>query len=278
MKKNAIVITGASTGIGRASALLLAQKGFTVFAGVRKKADGDALAKDASGDVRSLLLDVTDEKAIANAVKEVTSETGGELYGLMNNAGTGLGSAVEITPVSTVRALFEVNVISIFAVTAAFLPLLRMSRGRIVNTGSANGFVSLPARSLYGATKFAVEAIGDSLRVELRPFGIQVSTLEPGVIQTEIWQKGAAARSELIARADPAVYRLYEDVISYYVNRFSNQKMLKAEEVAQCVLHAFTAKKPRHRYPVGKDARFFRFIGGLPSWARDYIVRKIIYK
>ena len=278
MKNKAIVITGASTGIGRASALLLAQKGFTVFAGVRKKADGDALTKDASGDVRSLLLDVTDEKAIANAVKEVTKETGGELYGLMNNAGTGLGSAIEITPVSTVRALFEVNVISIFAVTAAFLPLLRKSGGRIVNTGSAIGFVSLPAGSLYGATKSAVEAIGDSLRVELRPFGIQVSTLEPGVIQTEVWQKAAAAKSELIAKADPAVYRLYEDVISYYANRFSNEKMLKAEEVAQCVLHAYTAKKPRHRYPIGKDARFFRFVGGLPSWARDYIVRKIIYK
>ena len=278
MKNKAIVITGASTGIGRASALLLAQKGFTVFAGVRKKADGDALTKDASGDVRSLLLDVTDEKAIANAVKEVTKETGGELYGLMNNAGTGLGSAIEITPVSTVRALFEVNVISIFAVTAAFLPLLRKSGGRIVNTGSAIGFVSLPAGSLYGATKSAVEAIGDSLRVELRPFGIQVSTLEPGVIQTEVWQKSASAKSELIGKADPAVYRLYEDVIGYYANRFSNQKMLKAEEVAQRVLHAFTAKKPRHRYPIGKDARFFRFVGGLPSWARDYIVRKIIYK
>jgi NAD(P)-dependent dehydrogenase (short-subunit alcohol dehydrogenase family) len=278
MKMNrAIVITGASTGIGRASALRLAGDGFTVFAGVRIKTDGEALINNSKGRIVPLILDVTDEKMIARAVKEVSAETGGELFGLMNNAGIGQGSAVELIPVNIVRKLFEVNVIAIFAVTRAFLPLLRKARGRIVNTGSAGGFISLPASSLYNSSKFAVEAISDALRIELRPFGMHVSVLEPGLIRSEILRKGREARNKLLAQADPAVYDLYRDVIQHNVKWLEEGDRLPAEAVADRVHHAFTANKPKSRYVIGRDAKKLRFLGRLPSWARDYIVWKTIY-
>ncbi|MCU0845670.1 MAG: SDR family oxidoreductase [Spirochaetes bacterium] len=273
----AIVITGASTGIGRASALRLERDGFTVFAGVRKKTDGDALTGDSMGRIMPLLLDVTDEKMITRAVKTVSTETGGELFGLMNNAGIGQGSAVELTPVSFVRELFEVNVIGIFAVTRAFMPLLRSAGGRIVNTGSAGGFISLPAASVYNSSKFAVEAISDALRVELRPFGIHVSVLEPGLIRSEILRKGREARDKLFAHADPAIRDLYKDVTRHNAKWLEEGPRLPAEAVAECVHHAFTAKRPKPRYVIGRDAKKLRFLGSLPSWARDYIVRKTIY-
>ncbi|MBP7737802.1 MAG: SDR family oxidoreductase [Spirochaetes bacterium] len=278
MKTNqSIVITGASTGIGRACALRLESDGFRVFAGVRKKADGDALAALSKGGIVPLMLDVTDEKMIARAVKTVASETGGGLFGLMNNAGIGQGSAVELTPVSVVRELYEVNVIGMFAVTRAFLPLLRKARGRIVNTGSAGGFISLPAASVYNSSKFAVEAISDALRVELRPFGIHVSVLEPGLIRSEILRKGREARKSLIARADPDIYGLYGDVVQHNAKWLEEGARLPAEAVAERVHHAFTAKKPKSRYVIGRDAKKLRFLEGLPTPVRDCIVWKTIY-
>ena len=171
--ERSILITGSSTGIGRASALRLDKEGFQVFAGVRKSSDGEALKNAASGKLIPVVLDVTESESIAKAVKTVSEETNGELYGLMNNAGiTAGGGPLELTPISEIRNVLDVNVISVFAVTQAFLPLLRKSKGRVVNTGSGFGLIALPGTSVYSASKFAVEAISESLRVELRPFGI----------------------------------------------------------------------------------------------------------
>jgi len=169
-----VLITGSSTGIGRASALRLDKEGFQVFAGVRKSSDGNALKNATSGKLIPVILDVTESESIAKAVKTVSEKTNGELYGLMNNAGVPGGGPVELVPIPAIRNVFEVNVISVFAVTQAFLPLLRKSRGRVVNTGSAFGLTALPGRSVYSASKFAVEAISESLRVELRPFGAHI--------------------------------------------------------------------------------------------------------
>jgi NAD(P)-dependent dehydrogenase (short-subunit alcohol dehydrogenase family) len=273
-----VLITGSSTGIGRASALRLDKEGFQVFAGVRKSSDGDALKNASSGRLIPVILDVTESESIAKAVKTVSEKTNGELYGLMNNAGVSAGFTVELTPISALRDVLEVNVISLFAVTQAFLPLLRKSRGRIVNTGSIFGLTAFPGRSAYAASKFAVEAISESLRVELRPFGISVSVIEPGAIATEIWKKITAKSEELILNANPDIYKLYSSLMLFYKNTFENQKSLPSEAVADRVYHAFTAKKPKYHCVVGRDAKLFRFIERLPEKIRDWIIYKMIYK
>ena len=273
-----VLITGSSTGIGRASALRLDKEGFQVFAGVRKSSDGDALKNASSGKLIPVILDVTEPESIAKAVKTVSEKTNGELYGLMNNAGVPGGGPVELVPIPAIRNVFEVNVISVFAVTQAFLPLLRKSRGRVVNTGSAFGLTALPGRSVYSASKFAVEAISESLRVELRPFGISVSVIEPGAITTEIWKKTTAKSEELILNANPDIYKLYASLMLFYKNKFENQKYLPSEAVADRAYHAFTVKKPKYHYVVGSDAKFLAFIEHLPERIRDWIIYKTIYK
>ena len=185
---------------------------------MRKSSDGDALKNASSGKLIPVILDVTESESITKAVKTISEETNGELYGLMNNAGIPGGGPVELTPISVIRNVLEVNVISVFAVTQAFLPLLRKSKGRIVNTGSVFGLIALPGTSVYSASKFAVEAISESLRVELRPFGISVSVIEPGAIATEIWKKKTAKSKELISNANPDIYKLYDSLMLFYKN------------------------------------------------------------
>ena len=273
-----VFITGSSTGIGRASALRLDKEGFQVFAGVRKSSDGDALKNASSGKLIPVILDVTESESIAKAVKTVSEETNGELYGLMNNAGVPGGGPVELVPIPAIRNVFEVNVISVFAVTQAFLPLLRKSRGRVVNTGSAFGLTALPGRSVYSASKFAVEAISESLRVKLHPFGISVSVIEPGAIATEILKKITAKSEELILNANPDIYKLYASLMLFYKNKFENQKYLPSEAVADRAYHAFTVKKPKYHYVVGSDAKFLAFLERLPERIRDWLIYRIMYK
>jgi NAD(P)-dependent dehydrogenase (short-subunit alcohol dehydrogenase family) len=273
-----ILITGSSTGIGRASALRLDKEGFQVFAGVRKSSDGDALKKASSGRLIPIILDVTESESITKALETVSKKTNGELYGLMNNAGVSNGAPVEVTPISALRDVLEVNVIGLFAVTQAFLPLLRKSRGRIVNTGSLWGLTALPGVSVYSSSKYAVEAISESLRVELRPFGISVSVLEPGVIATEIWKKGMAKVEDLALNANPDIYKLYDPLGMSYKNMIKTQKYLSPEAVADRAYHAFTAKKPKYHYVIGNDAKFLTAIEHLPGRIRDWILYKMIYK
>jgi NAD(P)-dependent dehydrogenase (short-subunit alcohol dehydrogenase family) len=273
-----VLITGSSTGIGRASALRLDREGFQVFAGVRKSSDGDALKNTSSGKLIPVILDVTEPESIAKAVETVSEKTNGELYGLMNNAGVPGGVTVELTPISVIRNVLEVNVISVFTVTQAFLPLLRKSRGRIVNTGSAFGLTALPGTSVYSASKYAVEAISESLRLELRPFGISVSVIEPGAIATEIWKKTTVRSTEIILNANPDISKLYGSLMLFYKNQFENQKCLPPEAVADRAYHAFTAKKPKYHYIVGSDAKSLAFTERLPERIRDWIVYKTIYK
>ena len=211
-------------------------------------------------------------------MKTISTETNGELYGLMNNAGIPGGVTVELTPISVIRNVLEVNVISVFAVTQAFLPLLRKSRGRIVNTGSLFGLTALPGASVYSASKYAVEAISESLRLELRPFGISVSVIEPGAIETEIWKKTTAGGTELLLNANPDIYSLYAPLMLYYQGQLEKQKCLPSEAVADRAYHAFTAKRPKYHYLVGSDAKFLTFIECLPERMRDWMIYKTMYK
>ena len=189
----AVVITGASTGIGAASAVELARRGFSVFAGVRKRCDGERL-KAQSPHIVPLLLDVTDAGQIAAAAETVGRAVGDAgLAGLVNNAGIVVAGPLEILPLDQLRLQLEVNVVGQIAVTQAFLPLLRKARGRIVNMGSFNGRIASPYLAPYAASKHALEALSDAMRLELRAWGIRVSVIEPGATTTPIWDKSLAA-------------------------------------------------------------------------------------
>jgi NAD(P)-dependent dehydrogenase (short-subunit alcohol dehydrogenase family) len=174
--QGAVVITGASTGIGRATARYLAERGFRVFAGVRRDQDAEVLRQEGAGRVTPLRLDVTDRGSIENAAREAEAALAGEgLQGLVNNAGIGIGAPLEFVELDELRRQLEVNVIGAVAVTQAFLPLLRRCRGRIVNVGSIGGRIAQPMLGPYNASKFALEALSDSLRMELGAWGIHVS-------------------------------------------------------------------------------------------------------
>ncbi|MEK7693262.1 MAG: SDR family oxidoreductase, partial [Chloroflexota bacterium] len=184
-----VVITGASTGIGEACALHLDALGWRVFAGVRKGADGEALQRKASARLIPVRIDVTDQASIASACDAVAQELGARgLDGLVNNAGIAVAAPLEFVPIDDLRRQLEINVIGQIAVTQAFLALIRTARGRIVNIGSVSGKLATPFTGPYSASKFAMEALTDALRIELRPWKIEVSIVEPGSIATPIWE------------------------------------------------------------------------------------------
>jgi NAD(P)-dependent dehydrogenase (short-subunit alcohol dehydrogenase family) len=255
--RGAVVITGRSTGIGRACALGLDRAGFTVFAGVRREADGEALRSDASGGLEPLIVDVTDGETIAAAAARVREATGGRLAGLVNNAGITVGGPVEAVPLDDFRQQLEVNVTGQVAVTQAFLAMIRGARGRVVFISSIGGRGGLQFLSPYNASKAALAAIGDSLRQEMRPFGVGVSIVEPGSIATEIWGKGDDQAQRLSEALDPEVLALYGERLDRMraLAAKTGATGLPAEAVAEVVEHALTTPRPRARYVVGRDAK-----------------------
>ena len=276
----AVVVTGASTGIGAACALDCATRGMTVFAGVRDPRAGEALAAKGGPSLIPITLDVTDELSIARSV-EVVQRIVGEagLGGLVNNAGIAIGSPLEVIPLSQLRKQFEVNVIGQIAVTQAFLPLLRRSRGRIVNMGSIAGRGTIPLLGPYSATKYAMEALTDALRMELRPWGIEVSIIEPGAIATPIWEKSDKAAVDLEASASDEARALYGAAairIREAVAQ-SAQRAIPPDAVVRAVHHALTAACPNTRYLVGVDAKFRAWmVKWLPDRVQDRLLMWIL--
>lgn len=274
IKGRAVLVTGASTGIGEACVVRLEQEGFTVFAGVRKPADGQALVDRSSGRVIPILLDVTREEQIRQAARDVREKLPeGGLWGLVNNAGIATGGALEFLPVDALREQLEVNVVGQLAVTQAFLPMIRETRGRIVNMGSIAGLLCNPFQAPYSISKFALEAMTDALRLELRPWGIQVAIIEPGNIATPIWKKSLGAFDRMSERLDPKAYEYYGPVVDKmraYIA--AKDPKVKPAEVAEAVYHALTAGRPRTRYLIGKDARRLSWIARLPDRLRDRLI------
>jgi NAD(P)-dependent dehydrogenase (short-subunit alcohol dehydrogenase family) len=200
----AVVVTGASTGIGRATALLQDKEGYTVFAGVRKQEDAKSLAEEGSDRLTPITIDVTKERSIADAKQSVEQAVGEEgLVGLVNNAGVGDGGPVETMDLDVLRNVLEVNLVGQVAVTQAFLPLIRKTPGTIVFIASIGGRIASPFMSPYNTSKFAIEALGESLRQELAPWGIDVAVIEPGSIDTPIWRKGAETIDERWSSSHP---------------------------------------------------------------------------
>lgn len=274
--RRAVLVTGASSGIGEACALHLDRIGFQVFAGVRRDADGASLRQQASERLTPVILDVTDVASIASAAGRIGGRRDGAgLYGLVNNAGISVAGPLEFVPLDDVRRQLDVNVTGQLAVTQAMLPLVRLGHGRIVNIGSVGGKLSTPFVGPYSASKFAMEALSDALRIELRPWRIPVSLVEPGSIATPIWDKGQAAADEMEARLPARARELYGEAIAAVreMARKTAARGIPAGRVAAAVAHALTARRPRTRYPVGVDARIQGVIAGLvPDGLRDAII------
>lgn len=265
-----ILITGASTGIGRATALRLDRAGWRVVATVRRGADAAALAADSSGRLRVCYLDVTEAACIAEMAEEVEDLVGAEgLNGLVNNAGIVEAGPLECLPLDGLRRQFEVNVVGQVAVTQALLPALRRARGRIVNVGSIGGVSALPFAGAYCASKFALEAVTDALRMELKAAGVEVVLVQPGSIATPIWEKGAgqAVPPEAEARYGPQLTAMKAVV------RATATTGLPPEAVAAVIHKALAARRPKTRYRVGRMAHVRLMLQRvLPDRLRDRVL------
>jgi NAD(P)-dependent dehydrogenase (short-subunit alcohol dehydrogenase family) len=248
-----VLITGASSGIGAACARRLAERGWHVYAGVRS-------AGDAPEETTEVILDVTDPP-------ELSFE---RLDALVNNAGIGIAVPLEDLPPDDLRRQFEVNVVGQLAVTQAVLPALRAARGRIVIMGSIGGRSALPFLGGYAMTKFALEAMADSLRVELRPDGIEVALIEPGTIATAIWTKPQPLADGVSERYRTRLAHFRE------VAAARSSRAAPVELVAAAVEHALTAERPRTRYVVGRDAKIRATIQLLPDRLRDRVLRRAL--
>jgi NAD(P)-dependent dehydrogenase (short-subunit alcohol dehydrogenase family) len=263
-----VLVTGASSGIGAACAQRLARKGWRVLAGVRREGD----APDRTEEV---LLDVTDQEQIRAAVERVD-----DLQGLVNNAGVAAAGPLEFLPIEAFRHQLEVNVTGQVAVTQAFLPALRRGRGRIVFMGSIAGKSALPFLGAYGASKHALEAIADALRVELSPWRIGVTIIEPGTIKTPIWTRSADRADELRETIDERFDELYGPTIE----RFRRIALARGsagappEKVARVVEEALTASRPPTRRLVGRDARIRAAFELLPDRLRDRVYRRVLVR
>jgi NAD(P)-dependent dehydrogenase (short-subunit alcohol dehydrogenase family) len=252
-----VVVTGASSGIGRACTLALDRAGFDVFATVRKPTDGEALRRDASPNLLPVLLDVTEPESIAHAASVVAVRVGEQgLQGLVNNAGVGYFGALEVLPLDHLRTELAVNVTGVVAVSQGFLPLIRKGRGRIVNIGSAGGKVALPFAGALCASKFALEAVTDAFRMELAPWGIRVSLVRPGLIATPAVTKAHAMMSEMIDELPDAARALYGERLRRVAahSRAENARGSSPEDVARVIVRAMTASRPSTHYHVGRGA------------------------
>ena len=275
-----VLVTGSSTGIGRATALRLDADGWRVFAGVRREEDAEALRIEGSVRLVTVMLDVTDAAQVA-AAAELIGERVGEagLDGLVNNAGIAVLGPLETIPIDDFRRQIEVNLTGQVVVTQAMLSLVRRARGRVVFVSSIGGRMALPFGAPYHAAKFGIEAVADCLRQELRPWKIDVSLIEPGSIDTPIWERGEQIADEVAARAPAAQEELYGQTIERFRTavRQTAERGIAPDKVAKVVAHALTARRPRTRYVVGADARGQALARRLlPDRAFDWVVAHVM--
>lgn len=275
--RGAVVVTGSSTGIGRACAVALDREGFHVLAGVRKEADGESLKIAAAG-VEPVIVDVTDAATIEALRAKVDAEHGGRLAGLVNNAGISVAGPLEGVPIEEWRRQFEVNVIGQVAVTKALLPALRAAKGRVAFMSSVGGRNAIGLLGPYGASKHAIEAVGDSLRQEMQPFGVNVALVEPGAVATPIWQKGLDDADDMRAALGDEVNRLYGARLDGFqaLAEKTAAAGVPPEDVAKAVLHALTSDRPKTRYVVGRDAKAqLAMKAVLPDRALDRLIARL---
>ena len=267
-----VLVTGAARGIGNSTGAHLGSAGWDVIAGVRSQADADVLS--ALPRVSTVLLDVTDDKQIA-ALPTVLPE---RLDAVVNNAGVAVSGPIEALTAAQLRRQLDVNVVGQLAVTNAVLPKLRASRGRILFISSVNGRISLPLLGAYSASKFALEAAADALRLELKPWGIAVSVIEPAQTDTDLWRRADQSVDEMEAAMTPSQRALYSKHIAGMRKSIplSQRLAVPAEKVADVVERALTVRSPRARYPVGVGPAIqMGVVTSLPTVIRDRLIGRL---
>jgi NAD(P)-dependent dehydrogenase (short-subunit alcohol dehydrogenase family) len=269
MTRGVVFLTGASTGIGHATALRLANAGYDVIPGLRRDEPLPAPVKT------PVLIDLADPDTIGPACKEVLERADGNLVALINNAGINVSGPFETLGLEEWRRQFEVNLFGHVAITSALLPALIENRGRIITVGSIGGRMSLPFLSPYTSSKFAVRGWIDSLRIELAPQGVKAVLIEPGAIATPLWSKGIAA-------VDAHLADLTEDQTRRYAAQMDGARKAAAmaerhaiapERCAKVIERALTSPRPKGRYIVGPDAHLQAGIAALPTRALDTVTR-----
>jgi NAD(P)-dependent dehydrogenase (short-subunit alcohol dehydrogenase family) len=269
-----VLVTGASRGIGKAIAEHLASQGWDVIAGVRTQQDADAVAALHPQRISSVILDVTDADHVA-ALPNVLPD---RLDAVVNNAGVVVAGPMEAVTPDGWRKQLEINVIGQLAVTRAVLPRLRESRGRIVFISSVNGKLSMPLIGAYAASKFALEAAADALRMELRPWRIPVVIVEPAQTDTDMWRTADTMVTEVEAGLTPEMRALYTKHIAGMKKMVpvSQRIAVPAEKVSAVVETALTARRPRARYIVGLAPKLqAALLTNLPTRVSDVILRRV---
>ncbi|MGD9975275.1 MAG: SDR family oxidoreductase [Desulfatirhabdiaceae bacterium] len=282
INKEIILVTGASTGIGKATALLMDKLGYQVFAGVRTNQAAENIQKDSSSRLTPLILDITRSEHIDNAFEIISdcAAGAGQLCALVNNAGYTEAGPLEFLPIDRLRYQLEVNTIGHFAITQKFLPLIRQSRGRIINTGSPAGFFSSPFIGAYNISKHALTAFNDSLRRELKPWGIHVVLIVPGFIETPIWDKSYSEMDRLINSLPEHDREKYQSSIANgrrFMDVKGRSRAITPDQVAISISRAIQAKHPKSLYFAGIDGYFSFGIGKfVPGFIVDMVTSRIL--
>lgn len=266
------LVTGTARGIGRATALRLAERGWHVFAGVRRAQDGDELSAAAAGQIHPVILDVTDQ----DQVMALPGNLPEDLDAVVNNAGIVVGGPVEAVPLDELRRQLEVNVIGQVAVTQAVLPGLRSSRGRVIFVSSLSGRVATPLTGAYNASKFALEAVADALRMEVAPWGIRVVLVEPAQTDTDLWRLADDDLNDTVAQLASEHRELYAKHIEGFRRSIPRSQRVArpVQEVAATIEKALTAPRPKARYVVGGPARVQAMLGRMtPTPLLDLMLR-----
>lgn len=249
-----VLISGASTGMGAATARELAGRGYHVLAGVRRPADADALR---ATNIEPVILDITDPDQIEAVAARIAADPAGRpLHAVVNNAGIAINAPVELLPMDEWRRQFEVNFFGHVAVTKAVLPALHASSGRVVNISSVGGKIAMPTYGAYAGAKFALEAMSDALRRELAPHGVRVVVVEPGGVRTEMTGHGIERANDTLASMSPAERGRYGPLMQAIVSHAAafTRSGLPAEAAGRIIADAVTARRPRSRYTIGRDA------------------------
>lgn len=267
----AVLVTGAGGGVGRATTRALAGRGFRVYAAVRERDTGDGELSQ-HPEVRTLRLDITDPDSVGEALAQVLADGCTGLHGIVNNAGIIVQGPLELVSARDLRHQFDVNVFGTVAVTQAFLPLLRAGRGRLVNVTAATARVAGPFFGPISASKAALQSLSDAQRLELAHWGLPVVVIEPGLMDTAIFAKSAAATARATAALTPAEQALYEAQVHAVETALAKSKPSSPAIVADAVVKALTARKPKPRYTVGPDTRLVGLLARLPLRTRDRLV------
>lgn len=278
--KKIVLITGASSGIGKATALLLAQSGYSVFATVRSEADALALHNEAPVNLTPILLDVTNPVHIKKAYTQIVEAAGNDgLMAIINNAGINYTTSTEEASIEQARAVFNVLFWGMVSIVQQFLPLLRIyaqqhpNQARIINVSSVGGISAFPYIQFYNSAKFAMLGFTESLRFELNPFGIKAIAILPGSVKTEIWRKANDSTQQALAREN-SVYREYLQKATNFSNSYENSGV-SAAKASLVLKKALEDRKPALKYFIGTDAKMLHFmVRFLPDSWRHWIIRQ----